>query len=66
MTRSEFSIFIIFSDAYTCSYVVWKVLADSDQNWIFYEFLKLLKNQAKHPVLIVQGLWPNFTKNDKE
>ena len=24
---------------------------DSDENWIFYEFLKLLKNRAKVPVL---------------
>ena len=51
MARREFFIFIIFSDAYTCSYVTLKVLADSNQNWIFYEFLKLLKNQAKDPVL---------------
>ena len=51
MTRREFSIFIIFSDTYTCSYVVFQFWADSDQNWIFYEFLKLLKNQAKDPVL---------------
>ena len=28
-------------------------LTDSDQNWIFYEFLKLLKNQVKVPVLLV-------------
>ena len=33
----------------------------------FYEFLKLLKNQANVPVLyIVQGLWPNFMKNEIE
>ena len=65
MTRREFSIFIIFSDTYTCTYVVYKVRADSDQNWIFYEFLKLLQNLAKVPVLyIVQGLEPNFIKND--
>ena len=51
MTRREFFIFIIFSDAYTCSYVTLKVLADSNQIWIFYEFLNLLKNRAKDPVL---------------
>ena len=51
MTRREFSIFIIFSDAYTCFYVEYQVSADSDQIWIFYEFLKLLQNQAKVPVL---------------
>ena len=51
MTRSEFSVFIIFSDIYTCSYVEYQVSADSDQNWIFYEFLKLLQNWAKDPVL---------------
>ena len=28
-----------------------EVLADYDQNWIFYEFLNLLKNLVKHPVL---------------
>ena len=60
MTRREFSIFIIFSDAYTCSYVTLKVLADSNQNWIFYEFLKLLKNRAKDPVLYSTGY---FVKN---
>ena len=47
MARREFSIFIIFSDTYTCSYVVYQVLADSDHNLIFYEFLKLLQNRAK-------------------
>ena len=32
----------------------------------FYEFFKLLKNLAKVPVLyIVQGLRPDFIKNDK-
>ena len=51
MTRREFSIFIIFSDTYTCSYVEYQVSADSDQIWIFYKFLKLLQNQAKVPVL---------------
>ena len=67
MKRGEFTIFIIFSDTYTCSYVVFKVSPDSDQNWIFYEFLKLLKNRVKVPVLyIVQGVWPNFIKNEKE
>ena len=30
----------------------------------FTNFLKLLKNQAKVPVLLVQGHWPNFTKNE--
>ena len=31
----------------------------------FTNFLKLLKNQAKVPVLyIVQGHWPNFAKNE--
>ena len=49
MSRREFSIFIIFYDAYACSYVASKLLADSNQNWIFYEFLKLLKNWAKDP-----------------
>ena len=34
-------------------YVVLKVSADSDQNWIFYEFLKLLKNWTKHPVPVI-------------
>ena len=33
---------------------------------IFYEFLKLLQNWAKVPVLIVHGLGPNFVKNEKE
>ena len=51
MATREFYIFIIFSDVYTCSYVVLKVWADSDHNWIFYEFLKLLKNLADDPVL---------------
>ena len=51
MTKREFSIFIIFSDTYTCPYVALKFSADSDQIWIFYEFLKLLKNRAKDPVL---------------
>ena len=51
MTMREFLIFIIFSDTYTCTYVVQRIWADSDQNWIFYEFLKLLKNWAKDPVL---------------
>ena len=37
------------------------------KNEFFYEFLKLLKNQAKVPVLyIVQGFWLNFIKNEKE
>ena len=36
MKSREFSIFIIFPDAYTCTYVVQKVWADSDQNWIFF------------------------------
>ena len=40
--------------------VVWK---DSNKNWIFYEFLKLLQNLAKDPV--VHGLWQNFIKNGK-
>ena len=40
---------------------------DSDKNWIFYKFLKLLKNRVKVPVLyIVHGLGPNFMKNEKE
>ena len=51
MTRKEFSIFIIFSDTYTCSYVVYQVWADSDQDWIFYKFLNLLQNWADDPVL---------------
>ena len=51
MARREFSIFIIFSDTYTCSYVIFQIWADSDQVWIFYKFLKLLKNLAKYPVL---------------
>ena len=37
-----------------------------NQNWIFYEFLKLLKNRLKDPVPIVQGHQPNFIKNDYE
>ena len=57
MKRREFTIFIIFSDTYTCSYVVFKVSPDSDQNWIFYEFLKLLKNRVKVP-----GLMPVYFK----
>ena len=28
----------------------------------FYEFLKLLKNQAKSFSTVVQGIWPNFIK----
>ena len=40
-----------FPDTYTCTYVVYKVWADSDQIWIFYKFLKLLQNQTKVPVL---------------
>ena len=51
ISRKEFSIFITFSDTYTCIYAVWKIWADSDQNWTFNKFLKLLKNQAKDPVL---------------
>ena len=42
MARREFPIFIIFPDTYR---------SDSDDNWIFYEFLKLLQNQAKDHVL---------------
>ena len=65
MTRREIAIFIFFSNTYTCPYVVLKVSAHSDQNWIFYKFLKLLKNRDKVPVLfIVHGLGPNFGKND--
>ena len=44
MTKREFLIFIFFPDTYTCSYVVFQFWADSDQNLIFYEFFKLLKN----------------------
>ena len=51
LKRREFFIFIIFSDTYTCTYAVYKVWAGSDQIWIFYEFLKLLKNLVKVPVL---------------
>ena len=51
LNNREFTIFIIFSDTYTCSYVVFKVSPDCDENWIFYEFLKLLKNRVKVPVL---------------
>ena len=56
MTRREFSIFIIFSDTYTCSYVVFQFWADSDQNMIFYEFLKLLKSLIVHVHSILEDM----------
>ena len=40
-------------------------VADSNQNWIFYEFLKLLKNLVS-PCTIVHGLGPNYAKIEKE
>ena len=36
---------------YLPMYIEYKVWAHSDQNWIFYEFLKLLKIWTKVPVL---------------
>ena len=64
MTRREFSIFIIFSDAYTCSYVVFQVSANSDQIWIFLQIFKVAQKSGQSPCTIVHGLWPNFGKND--
>ena len=60
MKMREFSIFIIFSDAYTCSYVVYKVGADSDQNWIFLQIFEVAPKLGQRPCTIVQGLWVNF------
>ena len=67
IARREFFIFIIFSDiSYTCSYVVFKVWADSDQNWIFLQILKVAPKLGQRPCTIVHGPWPNFIKNGKE
>ena len=35
----------------TYIYIVYKISANSNQNWIFNEYLNLLKNQTKDPVL---------------
>ena len=32
----------------------------------FYKFLKLLKKSGQSPSTIVQGVRPNFIKNDKD
>ena len=54
MTRREFSIFITFSNTYTCSHVTLKFGADSDQNWIFLQILKVApkSGQSKNMSLI--------------
>ena len=41
---------------------MYKVRAGSSQNLIFYEFLKLLKNQAKDPVL--QGISSKMARRE--
>ena len=64
MTRREISIFIIFSDTYTCPYVVLKVSAHSDQNWIFLQIFKVAQKSGQSPCTVVHGLGPNFGKND--
>ena len=49
--KEKFFIFIIFLDLSTSPYAVYQLWADSDQIWIFYDFLKLLQNRVKDPVL---------------
>ena len=64
MARRKFSIFIIFFDTYTCSDVVYLVSADFDQNWIFYEFLKVTQKSGPRPCTIVQGISSKMARRE--
>ena len=66
MKRREFAIFIIFSNTYTCTYVVENVSVDSDQNWIFLQIFEVAPKSGQSPCTVVHGLGPNFIKNEKE
>ena len=59
MKRREFTIFITFSDTCTCTYVVYKVWADSDQNCIFTNFLSCSKIGSKS-LYYSTGSWAKF------
>ena len=41
-----------------------KFWADSNQNWIFYEF-KFAQKLDQNPCTKVHGFWPNLIKNEK-
>ena len=41
-----------------------QVSADSDQNWIFYKFLKVTQKSGQRPCTIVQGIWPKMSRKE--
>ena len=61
--RREFSIFITFSDTYTCTYVEFKNFELIPIKFGFLRIFKVAPKSGQSPCTIVQGLEPNFGKN---